>query len=85
MPSPKRNSPDPLLAEFGQRVRTQRNNLGLSQEAAAVACGVHWTYLSQVERGLRSPRLENLLKLAHGLGTTPGALANGLHTHADPQ
>lgn len=42
----------------------------------------HWTYLSQVERRLRSPRLENLLELAHGLGTTAGALTDGLQASA---
>lgn len=66
------------LGAFGERVRARRHELGLSQESAAEACGVHWTYLSQVERGQRSPRLENLLRIANGLGCTPGALVDGL-------
>lgn len=66
------------LATFGRRVRARREELGLSQEAAAIQIGVHWTYLGQVERGQRSARVENILKLAHGLNTTPGALLDGV-------
>nr|MBM4732932.1 helix-turn-helix domain-containing protein [Prescottella equi] len=52
--------------------------LGWSQEQAAHGCGVHWTYLGQVERGQRSPGVENLLKLSEGLRTTPGQVLDGL-------
>lgn len=64
----------PITAEFGARVRARREELGLSQEAAAVKCGVHWTFLGQVERGRRDLRLSNIKKLAAGLGTTAGEL-----------
>ena len=43
---------------FGERVRDRRLELGISQEAAAVRCGIHWTQLGKVERGQRSLRLE---------------------------
>ena len=76
-PAPK-PTPNPVVAAFGRRVRAQREKLGLSQEAAAVRCEVHWTYLGQVERGQRSARVENIIKLAKGLETTPGALLDGL-------
>ncbi|MCX4096165.1 helix-turn-helix transcriptional regulator [Nocardia sp. alder85J] len=66
------------LRAFGERVRTRRQELGWSQEVAAHEIGVHWTHLSQVERGQRSPRLENILRFAAGLRTTPGALLDGL-------
>ena len=55
-----------------------RNRLGLSQEKAAERCGLHWTYLGQVERGRRNVTLHNILKIAAGLDTTPGALMDGL-------
>lgn len=64
--------------EFGARIRARREELGLSQEAAAVQCRIHWTQLGKVERGQRSLRLENILKIAFGLNTTPGALLDGL-------
>lgn len=67
-----------VLAEFGARVRARRLELGWSQEVAADHIGIHWTHLGQVERGQRSARIENILKLAAGLQTTPGALLDNL-------
>lgn len=66
------------LASFGARVRARRMELGWSQEVAAQHIGIHFTHLGQVERGQRSSRIENILKLAVGLQTTPGALLDGL-------
>lgn len=64
--------------EFGARVRNRRAALGLSQEAAAVRCGIHWTQLGKVERGQRSLRLETIVKIADGLEIDPGDLVSGL-------
>jgi transcriptional regulator with XRE-family HTH domain len=61
-------------------VRARRLELGLSQEAAAVRCGIHWTQLGKVERGQRSLRLETIVKIAGGLDVDPGALVGGLPT-----
>lgn len=73
-----KGQPTPAVIEFGKRVRAHREQLGLSQEAAAIRCGLHWTYLGQVERGQRSARIDNILKIAAGLDATPGALMDGL-------
>lgn len=78
MPAETKPPLNATLAEFGERVRARRAELGWSQEAAAHEIGVHWTYLGQVERGQRGARIENVLKLAAGLRTTPGALLDGL-------
>ena len=59
---------------FGERVRKRRLELGLSQEAAAVQCGIHWTQLGKVERGQRSLRLETIVKIAAGLDVDAGRL-----------
>lgn len=64
--------------EFGERVRNRRVTLGLSQEAAAIRCGIHWTQLGKVERGQRSLRLETIVKIAHGLAVDAGDLVTGL-------
>ncbi|OZG27692.1 transcriptional regulator [Williamsia sp. 1138] len=66
------------LGAFGARVRARRLELGWSQEVAAQEIGVHWTHLGQVERGQRSARVENILRIAAGLQTTPGQLLDGL-------
>jgi transcriptional regulator with XRE-family HTH domain len=68
---------------FGERVVARRNDLGLSQERAAEACGVHWTYLGQVERGRRNLTLHNLLKIADGLQIDAGKLVSGLPVPVD--
>lgn len=64
--------------ELGERVRTRREAQGLSQEKLAQRCNVHWTFLGQVERGQRNIRLNNILKLADGLGVDPGVLIKGM-------
>ena len=66
------------LAALAQRVGAQRETLGLSQEAVAVRCGVHWTFLGQLERGQRNLSFHTLLKVAHGLGIDTAKLVRGL-------
>ena len=68
----------PAIRVFGERVRARRNELGLSQEALADACGLHWTFVGQVERGRRNLSLHNILKIAAGLQIDPGELVRGL-------
>ena len=73
--------PEPLSDAtrlLGERVRAGRESLGLSQEALADRCAIHWTFLGQVERGRRNLSLHNLLKIAHGLGVDPAELVRGL-------
>lgn len=68
---------------LGERVRARRERLGLSQESLADACGVHWTFLGQVERGRRNLSLHNLLKIAAGLGVDACELVHGLRPPID--
>jgi transcriptional regulator with XRE-family HTH domain len=73
--------PEPLsdaTRVLGERVRAERHAQGLSQEALADRCGIHWTFLGQVERGQRNLSLHNLLKIADGLVIDPGRLLRGL-------
>jgi ribosome-binding protein aMBF1 (putative translation factor) len=69
---------NPTTRVFGERVRDRRLSLGLSQEAAAVRCGIHWTQLGKVERGQRSLRLETIVKIAAGLDIDAGQLVSNL-------
>ncbi|WP_270485995.1 helix-turn-helix domain-containing protein [Gordonia jacobaea] len=78
MPADVKPPHNATLAAFGERVRARRHELGWSQEQAADHIGIHWTHLGQVERGQRSSRIENVLKIAAGLDTTPGQLMDGL-------
>lgn len=63
---------------FGERVRARRHQLNRSQEQLADVCGLHWTFVGQVERGRRNISLHNILKLAAGLDIDPGELVKGL-------
>ncbi len=60
----KRSGPDAGLGEF---IRHQRQLGHLSLRQLADACGVSNAYLSQIERGLRSPSSFVLKALADGL------------------
>lgn len=42
-----------------------RGRLSLSQEKLAELVGIHRTYVSQIERGLKSPTLQILFNLSH--------------------
>ena len=55
-------------------VRRRREAAGVSQEDLADRAGLHRTYISLVERGLRNPSLEAIAKLASGLGTSMASL-----------
>ena len=59
---------------MGLRVRKLRLVLGLSQEALADKCGLHRTYVGSIERGERNVSLQNIVRLARALQTTPSDL-----------
>lgn|GEM_PF-1277049 len=63
-PKERRNG---LQIEFGKIVREKRLTLSLSQEGLAEIAGMHFTYVSSVERGERNLSLSNIAKLAKGL------------------
>jgi transcriptional regulator with XRE-family HTH domain len=55
----------------GQNVRTFRLRLDLTQEQLAEKAGLHWTYISGVERGRYNVSLDTLETLASALGRKP--------------
>lgn len=77
MPAARRAA-SPLLREFGDRVRSRRDELEISQEALAHAAGLQRAYIGQIETGLRSPGLDTLTRLARGLEMDLGDLMAGL-------
>ena len=64
---------DPKIA-LGKSIRLRRLALGLSQEKLAEATGLHWTYISSIERGKRNVSLLNIVKIAKALGVSPSEL-----------
>lgn len=48
--------------------------MGISQRELGRRCGLHWSYISAIERGERNPALLNILKLAEALDVDAGRL-----------
>jgi transcriptional regulator with XRE-family HTH domain len=65
-------------SRFAANLRTHRHRVGLSQEALGDACDIHRTEVSLLERAGRDPRLETIVRLAHGLGIRPADLLDGI-------
>jgi transcriptional regulator with XRE-family HTH domain len=57
-----------VKVRFGNKLKEVRTKAGVSQEKLAELAGLHRTYVSTVERGLRNISLENIEKLAEALG-----------------
>jgi len=51
-------------ALFGEALREIRKERGISQETLALESGYHPTYISQLERGKKSPSLRTMIRLA---------------------
>jgi transcriptional regulator with XRE-family HTH domain len=56
-----------IRLRFGRAVRRLREEQRINQEEAAERCGLHRTYYSGVERGVRNLSLINIEKIARGL------------------
>lgn len=59
--------PDNILVRFGYAVRKIRLKNGISQEELADLCGLHRTYISDIELGKRNISLENIERIAESL------------------
>ncbi len=57
-----------IVKVFGTNVRKYRTELAVSQEKFAEMCGLHRTYISDIERFQRSISLDNIQKIADALG-----------------
>lgn len=68
-------APEPPAAKlFGRNVFVVRHRLGLTQEILAIYAGLHRSEIGLIERGLREPRLETILKLMRALGVEANVL-----------
>ena len=64
------SSPAKIKRALADRLRELRRERKWSQEKLAEAADMHRTYLAGIERALRNPSLENLVKLANALDLT---------------
>ena len=57
-----------IVKVFGTNLKKYRTELGVSQEKFAEMCGLHRTYIRDVERFQRSIALDNVQRIADALG-----------------
>lgn len=67
-----------LAAIFGDNLARERRSADLSQDELGVRASVHRTEISQLERGLRVPRLDTIVKLYSSLEVSPERLFQGI-------
>jgi len=67
-----------VAARFAENLVALRGRAGLSQGGTAERAGLHITEVGLLERGLRLPRLDTIVKLAGGLGVEPCVLLAGM-------
>lgn len=63
-----------IRKKFGIHLRELRLQRKLTQEELADRADMHFTYIGQIERGLRNPSLVNLEKIAKALRVKAGEL-----------
>jgi transcriptional regulator with XRE-family HTH domain len=59
---------------FGHNVRKSRELRNWSQEKLAEHSGLHRTYISGIERGVRNPTIEIVWEIAIALNVAPSSL-----------
>jgi DNA-binding XRE family transcriptional regulator len=64
--------------QFGQRIQTQREHKGISQEQLSKDCGITLTNLKLLESGEAEARLFTVISIAEVLGTTVEDLLRGI-------
>ena len=63
---------------FGRNLAGFRKKAGMSQEELGFRANLHRTEVGMLERGIRLPRIDTLIKVAGSLGVPPGELLKGL-------
>ena len=72
------------LCAIGARIKTARERAGLTQEDLAAELEMSPTHISVLERGVKAPKLETLVKIANTLHvSTDTLLQDVVHYAAD--
>ncbi|WP_332844001.1 helix-turn-helix transcriptional regulator [Luteibacter sp.] len=72
-----------ISESVGAAIASFRVEAGLSQEELAFSAGVHRTYISLLERGVKSPTVNTLSCIAHALGMKTSELVRVAELHID--
>ena len=64
-------------AEFGQRIKEQRNRMGLTQEELALRLNIGHVHMNKIERGRRGCSIDIILELSEVFGVSADYLLTG--------
>lgn len=67
-----------ICKQVGNNVRRLRTEKDWSQEELADQTGLHRTYISGIERGVRNPTVTIIAKMAEKLGVEPSEILSNL-------
>jgi transcriptional regulator with XRE-family HTH domain len=67
-----------IAARFGDNLARCRKGADLSQDELSILASLHRTEVSQLERGLRLPRIDTLVKLKCSLEVSADELLDGI-------
>jgi transcriptional regulator with XRE-family HTH domain len=62
------------MTAFGKALQDARKQCQMSQDQLADTTGLHRTHISLMERGMREPSLDTLVKLSRALGVPPAEM-----------
>ena len=74
---------DADLREIGERISRRRKLMGLTQEQLAEQMDVSIQMISNLERGVKAIRIDNLVKLSRILHVTTDYILTGCQISAD--
>lgn len=70
--------------EIGKRIRKCREELGLTQEAAAEQCGISPSFYSNIERGIKVMSLETFVSICQAFSVSADYLLRDELPKNDP-
>lgn len=70
--------PDELAKVFREKLRARRLEVGMTQAQLAEAVGMHQPHIADLERGVASPTLATIAKIAAALRMHPDELLKPL-------
>jgi transcriptional regulator with XRE-family HTH domain len=70
------------LTSLGERLKSEREKQGLTQQALAVKANTKQDYIAQIERGSRNPSLRTFMNILFGLDISADYLIYGNDTKA---
>lgn len=70
--------------EIGRRVRAARQQRKISLEDLGHLSEINWTTIGKIERGVSSPAVESIVRIADALDIDPGTLIEGLTANDYP-